>query len=191
MSHIQKSIVYFDLPGSQNTEEVIRLAKERAEELGIRDIVVASTKGVTGVKASEVFRGFNVVVVSHFTGFKEEGVQELSEGNRKRIEENGGKILTCMHAFAGIDRAIRLKFGTWCPAEIMAQTLKIFGDGTKVAVEVAMMAADAGLIPVDRDVIAIGGTGTGADTALVVQPANSTRFFDITIMEIIAKPRTR
>jgi len=191
MPHIQKSIVYFDLPGSQNTEEVIRLAKERAEELGIRDIVVASTKGVTGVKASEVFRGFNVVVVSHFTGFKEEGVQELSEGNRKRIEENGGKILTCMHAFAGIDRAIRLKFGTWCPAEIMAQTLKIFGDGTKVAVEVAMMAADAGLIPVDRDVIAIGGTGTGADTALVVQPANSTRFFDITIMEIIAKPRTK
>lgn len=191
MSHIQKAIVYFDRPGSQNTEEVIRLAKDRAEELGIKDIVVASTKGVTGVKASEVFRGFNVVVVSHFTGFKEAGVQELSDENRKRIEKNRGKILTCMHAFAGIDRAIRLKFGTWCPAEIMAQTLKIFGDGTKVAVEIVMMAADAGLIPVDRDVIAIGGTGTGADTALVVQPANSTRFFDLTIKEIIAKPRTR
>jgi len=191
MSHIQKAIVYFARSGPQNTDEVIRLAKDRAEELGIRDIVVASTKGITGVKVSEVFRGFNVVVVSHFAGFKEAGVQELSDENRRRIEENGGKILTCMHAFAGIDRAIRLKFGTWCPAEIMAQTLKIFGDGTKVAVEIVMMAADAGLIPADRDVIAIGGTGTGADTALVVQPANSTRFFDLTVKEIIAKPRTR
>jgi len=33
----------------------------------------------------------------------------------------------------------------------------------KVAVEIALMATDAGLIPVDREVIATAGTGEGAD----------------------------
>lgn len=191
MSHTRKAIVYFDSPGPQNTEEVLRLTKERAEELNIKDIVVASTRGETGLRVSEVFKGFNVVVVSHYTGFEEPGVQQMSNDNRKKIEKNGGKIHTCMHAFAGVDRAIRYKFGTYCIAEIMAETLKIFSEGTKVAVEITMMAADGGLIPIDKDVIAIAGTSRGADTALVIRPANSTRIFDLTVKEIIAKPRTR
>jgi hypothetical protein len=191
MSHIRKEIVYFDSPGPENTEEVLRLAKERAKELNIKDVVVASTRGETGVRASEVFKGFNVVVISHYTGFVKPGVQQMSSENRRKIERNGGKVHTCMHAFAGVDRAIRYKFGTYCIAEIMAETLKIFGEGTKVAVEITMMAADAGLIPIDKDVIAIAGTSRGADTALVIQPANSTRIFNLTIKEIVAKPRTR
>lgn len=96
-----------------------------------------------------------------------------------------------MHAFGGVDRAIRYKFGTYCMAEIMAETLKNFSEGTKVAVEITMMAADGGLIPVDKDLIAIAGTSRDADTALVIRPANSTRIFDLTVKEIIAKPRTR
>lgn len=191
MSHIRKEIVYFDNPGPENTEEVLRLAKERAEELNIEDVVVASTRGETGVRASEVFGGFNVVVVSHYTGFEEPGVQQMSDENRRKIEKNGGKVHTCMHAFAGVNRAIRYKFGTYCIAEIMAETLRIFGEGTKVAVEITMMAADTGLIPIDKDVIAIAGTSRGADTALVIRPANSTRIFNLTIKEIVAKPRTR
>lgn len=191
MSHIRREIVYFDTPGPENTEEVLRLVKERAEELKIEDIVVASTRGETGVRASEVFRGFNVVVVSHYAGFEELGVQQMSDEKRRRIEKSGGKVHTCMHAFAGVDRAIRYKFGTYCIAEIMAETLRIFGEGTKVAVEIMMMAADAGLIPIDKEVIAIAGTSRGADTALVIRPANSTRMFDLTIKEIVAKPRTR
>jgi hypothetical protein len=51
------------------------------------------------------------------------------------------------------------------------------------------MAADSGLIPIDEDVVAIAGTGRGADTALRIQPANSSRFFHLKIREIIAKPR--
>jgi hypothetical protein len=63
------------------------------------------------------------------------------------------------------------------------------GEGTKVCVEITLMAADAGLIPVDADVISIGGSGRGADTALRIQPANAAKFFDLKIREIIAKPR--
>jgi len=58
----------------------------------------------------------------------------------------------------------------------------------KVAVEVALMAADAGLISVVGDVIAIAGTDRGADTAIVVRPSYTRKFLDLKIKEIIAKP---
>ncbi|MCD6263717.1 hypothetical protein J7L60_04855 [Candidatus Bathyarchaeota archaeon] len=190
MGSTVKKVTYFDEPGPENSDEVFRAAKERAEELGIRDIVVASTRGASGVKAVEVFKGYNVVVVTHSTGFREPGVQELSEENRRRIEEGGGKVLTATHIFGGVNRAVRRKFETVSFADVIAQTLRLFGQGTKVAVEIVAMAADAGLIPVDRDVIAIAGSGRGADTALVVKPAHTMRLFeDLFIREVIAKPR--
>jgi hypothetical protein len=70
----------------------------------------------------------------------------------------------------------------------MAHTLRLLGEGTKVCVEITLMAADAGLIPADKDIIAIAGTDKGADTALRIHPANAGRFFDLKIREIIAKP---
>ncbi len=191
MNGYEKRITYFDCPGEENTEEVLTAAKKWAEELGIKDFVVASTRGETGAKASAVFKGFNVVVVTHCTGFREPGTQELTEENRKTIEQNGGKILTCVHAFMNVERAIRNKFSTAYPAEIIAQTLRLFGEGMKVAVEIAAMAVDAGMILPDKEVISIAGTGKGADTAIVVQPANTARIFDMTVKEIIAKPRMR
>jgi len=191
MGRSEKPIVYFDQPGAENTEEILNLVKSRAQETGITDVVVASTRGDTGAKASEFLKGLNVVVVTHCTGFREPGAQELTEENRQIIEKNGGKILTGTHVFMNVERAIRNKFGTAYPTEIVAQTLRLFGEGMKVAVEIAAMAADAGLIAADREVISIAGTSKGADTAIVIRPANSARIFDMTIKEIIAKPRIR
>ncbi len=167
---------------------VLNIAKKRAEELGIRSIIVASTRGETGVKATEKFRGYNVVVVTHSTGFSGMDVQELKPENRERILKAGGKILTTTHAFGGLGRAVRRKLSTYQSDEIVANTLRIFGQGTKVAVEIALMAADSGLINVKEDVISIGGSGSGADTALVLQPANVQDFFDVKVREIICKP---
>lgn len=187
---MEKMTVYFEKPGD-HTEEVLKLAKKRAEELGIRDIVVASTTGRTGAVASEVFRGYNLVVVTHQVGYKDPGTHELLEEYRREIEKNGARILTCTHAFLGVERAIRKAMNTAYPAEIMAQTLRMFGQGTKVAVEIAAMAADAGMVPHDRDVIAMAGTGKGLDTALVLKPDNTLRIFEVFVREIIAKPRDR
>jgi len=189
MRSVERKTLYFQAPGKQNTESVLELVKGYAQAEGIMDIVVASTTGETGVKASRVFKGFNVVVVSHHVGFQKSGVWELKEDNRKKILENRAKILTATHALSGVERAIRKNFGTIMPLELIAHTLRLFGEGTKVCVEITIMAADAGLIPVDRDVIAIGGTSRGADTALVIRPASASRFFDLEIREIIAKPR--
>ena len=180
--------VYFENPGSENTEEVLRIARLRAEELGIRNIVVATTVGNTAVRAVEVFKGMRVVVVTHFTGMRGPNIQELTEENRQKIESKGGIILTTMHAFAGVDRAMRKKFRMYLLGDIIANTLRIFGQGMKVVCEIAMMAADAGLIRTDEDVIAIAGTGRGADTAVVLSPVNSTDFFDMRVKEILCKP---
>jgi hypothetical protein len=62
------------------------------------------------------------------------------------------------------------------------------GKGLKVACEITMMAADSGLVPTNEDAIAIGGTGNGADTAVVLRPVNSHNFFDLKIKEILCKP---
>jgi hypothetical protein len=58
-----------------------------------------------------------------------------------------------------------------------------------VAVEISLMAADAGLIPIGELCIAIGGTSRGADTALLMRPANAQAFFDLEVLEWLAKPR--
>lgn len=187
---VEKSIIYFEEPGEGNTDMVLKAARARAEELGIKDIVVASTRGGTGVEAVEAFKGYNVVVVTHSTGFREPGKQEMEKAAAEKITRGGGKILTTGHSFAGVDRAVRNQFDTIGHAEIVAQTLRLLGQGMKVVVEIAAMATDAGMIPADKDVIAIAGSSRGADTAVVIKPANSHRLFDLVVREIIAKPRS-
>ena len=189
MSSVERKTVYFELAGRHNTDTVLRLAKEYAEAQGIRTIVVASTTGETGVKAAQMFKDIDVVVVTHHVGFREPGMHELREDFRNQILKHGAKILTSTHALSSAERAVRKKFGTLQPLELMANTLRLLGEGTKVCVEIAVMATDAGLIPVDKDVIAIAGTGRGADTALVIKPANAPTFFELKIRETIAKPR--
>lgn len=171
-----------------NVESILREVKKRAEELGVKTILVASTTGETGAKTAEYFKGYNVVVVTHSTGFIGPDIQELTPENRMRILSSGAKILTTTHAFGGLGRAVRRKFDTYQNDEIIANTLRIFGQGVKVAVEIAIMAADSGLISVKEDVISIGGSGGGADAALVLKAANVQDFFDVKVHEIICKP---
>lgn len=188
MTAITVPTLYFSQPGPQNTDPTLEAARRRADELGIRTILVASTTGETGARAMEVFRGYDVVVVTHSAGFRAPNDQELLPEYRAAIEASGGRILTCQHAFGGINRAVRRKLNTYLTDEIIAFTLRNFGEGTKVCIEIALMAADAGLVRVGEPCIAIAGTGRGADTALVLKPANAQAFFDLRVMEIIAKP---
>jgi hypothetical protein len=188
MDDTTANCTYFRTPGRVNTERVLRIAKVRAEELGIPSVVVATTTGQTGLRAAQVFRDYNLVLVTHSTGFKEPNYQELTEENRKAIEANGGRILTCQHAFGGVGRAVRKKLRTYELEEIVAYTLRIFGEGMKVVCEIALMAADAGLIRADEPAIVVAGTGRGADTAVVLRPANAQTFFDMRIMEVLCKP---
>lgn len=189
MPNTEKKTLYFKEAGAKNTDILLDFVKTYVEREGIKDIVVASTTGETGVKAAKIFKGCNVVVVTHHFGFREPGKTELQDEFVKEIKANGAKIFTGVHALSSVERAIRKDFGTLAPLELIANVLRLMGEGTKVCVEITLMAADAGLIPIDKDVVAIAGTGRGADTALRIKPANTARFFDLKIREIIAKPQ--
>ncbi|MFC1989691.1 pyruvate kinase alpha/beta domain-containing protein [Chloroflexota bacterium] len=185
---MEGKVIYFDKPGTVNTDEVLRVARLRAEELGIKTILVASTTGGTAVKAAEVFKGMMVVAVSHNTGFKEPDTQEFTEENRQKAESKGAVVLTTTHTFSGVSRAMRKKYNMYLLGDIMASTLRVLGQGMKVVCEIAMMAADSGLVRTDEDVICIAGTGRGADTAVVLKPVNSADFFELRVREILCKP---
>lgn len=181
--------LYFPRPGPQNTEKTFQIAQSRAQELGLRQAVVASTSGRTGLLALKYLKGLDLVVVTHCTGFLKPDHQELKPAYRRLIEASGARILTAQHAFGGVGRAVRKKLGTYELDEIMAYTLRVFGEGVKVAIEISLMAADAGLIRTSEPCLAIGGTGSGADTALILKPSYTHTFFDLRVIEILAKPR--
>lgn len=177
----------FARKGRENTDAVLKLAVERAREAGISHIVVASNTGETARKL--LAYGVNTVCVTHHTGFAKPGLQEMSADVMEELRAAGAKMLTTTHFLGGIDRAVENKFGGSYPGGIVAHTLRMLGQGTKVCVEIAVMALDAGLIPYGEDIIAIGGSGRGADTAAVIRPAHGKDFFDCKIREIICKPR--
>ncbi len=175
--------------GNSVTAATLKTALERARKLSIRHIVIASTGGSTALALAKLLpNDFEAVCVTHHAGFRELGKNELPESVENRLAEHGIPVLRTTHLFAGVERAIRLKVGGLGPAETIAFTYRTLGEGTKVAVEIAVMALDAGLIPHGKDVIAIAGTGSGADTAIVIRPAHSRQFFDTRVREIICKP---
>lgn len=180
---------YFQKSGGKNTVAVLEAAARRARELSIKKVLVATCSGKTAFEAIRIMdRDVKIIAVTHVTGFVEPDSQELDGNDRMELESKGVTVLTCQHAFGGVGRAVRNKLGSYQVDEIMAHTLRIFGQGTKVAIELALMAADAGLVRTDEDVIAIGGTGSGADSAVVLKPANSASFFDLKVRELICKP---
>lgn len=178
--------MYFENSGKENTKQTLELAVKTAKEKGIKHIVVASHEGDTALLLKDC--GLNVVVVTHACGTKEPGVQDMSKEVMEKIKSYGFEVYTGTHLLSGAERAFSSKFSGISPVEIMAHTLRMFGQGMKVAVEVSVMALDAGLIPFGEDVIAIGGTRRGADTAVIISPSHGKTILDTKVKEIICKP---
>ncbi|VEN73837.1 conserved hypothetical protein [Candidatus Desulfarcum epimagneticum] len=178
----------FEKPGPANTDAVLSAAYERGKALGLSELAVASTTGETARRALDVFKGFQITAVTYHCGFKEPFQNVMTDDARKDLEEKGARVISATHALSGVERAIAMKHGGSYPALLIADTLRLFGQGVKVAVEISIMAADAGALS-GRDIIAIGGSGRGADAALVLKPAGQSHLFDMRIREVICKPR--
>jgi len=189
MAEISVNTIYFEEQGKINTERTLQIALKRVRELQIEQIVIASTGGYTALEAMEVFKDYNPIIVTHSTGFNKPNEQEMPEEIRGSLEDLGAKVLTSLHSFGGIGRAVRKQLKTYELDDIIANTLRIFGEGLKVGCEITLMAADAGLINTEKNTASISGTGRGADTALVLKPANTQNFFDLKVKEILCKPR--
>ncbi|MEZ0536661.1 pyruvate kinase alpha/beta domain-containing protein [Caldicellulosiruptoraceae bacterium PP1] len=178
--------MHFESAGEKNTQKTIELALKVANEKGINHIVVASCSGNTAKLLKDC--GKKVVVVTHVNGFERPGEMEISQDTINELKSYGFKVYTGTHVLSGAERGISRKFGGVYPVEIIAHSLRMLGQGLKVAVEVSIMALDAGLIPYGEDIIAIGGTQSGADTAAIIRPSHAASIFETKIKEIICKP---
>jgi hypothetical protein len=186
---LKVNVTYFENGGPAHTDETLRLAAERAKALGIKHVVIPTTSGATAAKALDVIKGAQLIVVTHMAGFVKPGEHELLPEHRKKLQKAGVAIHTASHALSGVERGIRQAFGMVGFGILLASALRMFGQGTKVAVEITLMAADAGLIPATQSIVALGGTGSGVDTALVIKPAHTNNVLDLRIEEVICKPR--
>ncbi|MHA1150496.1 MAG: pyruvate kinase alpha/beta domain-containing protein [Promethearchaeota archaeon] len=193
MTELKIEVTYFDKAGAHNTEQALTIAKKYADGLGIKDIVLASTAGGTAEKVLEVFdpSEFNIVVITHayyFTGSKLR--QEFPEDKMEALKQKGLKFHCGTHAMSGIERGIRLKKEAWQFVDLLAKMLGFqFGQGVKVCIEISSSVCDAGLIPdLDREIIAIAGTGRGADTVCLIKPAPTSEFKNLKVKAILAKP---
>ena len=186
---MEKIDMYFEKPGKKNTDQTLTLAAQKAKELSINEVVMASTTGFTAYKAIDIFAGCRLTAVTYHSGFKEPFKNSMSDDVKADLQNKGVTVIAAGHALSGLERSIAKKHSGVYPVLIMADTLRLFGQGIKVAVEVSVMAADAGALT-GNDIIAIGGSGHGADAALVLKPAHQNNFFDMRIREVICKPRS-
>jgi len=180
---MEEKIVYFEKPGKENTVEVIRLVKERAQSREINRFVVASTRGDTARNFLKALNGTDhrLVIVPWQFGFKGEDQpfpkELVSELQAKNHQVHFGTMLFHTTEF----------YGTSAP-QAMANLLRTFGQGTKVCLEILLIACDGGCIRIGEKVIVVAGTGSGADTALVATAASTAKLGSLRIHEIICKP---
>ena len=190
---MESSVMYLDSPGKKNTDKVLEVVVNRVRKGGLTHVVIASDSGETGMKAVSALKGTGarVVVVTCHCGSEKEGVCEMSNKMEEELLKAGAKVVRATHALSGVERSINKKIGGSSRVETIAEALRaLFGQGMKVAVEITVMAADNGAIPCgELEIVSIGGTGTGADTAIIVRPAHSNGFFNMQVREILAIPR--
>ena len=181
--------MYFKNVGTENTDKTLELAVKAAQDKGIRYLVVATTGGDNALKLKDMaLDDLTVVAVTHVQGFEEPGKNQLSEDRRALLEAAGIRCLTTSHALSGGERGISRAVGGMYPLEIIANSLRMLGHGTKVCVEVSIMAVDAGFVPYGEPVVVVAGTSSGADTALIITPAHANAIFETKIHEVICKP---
>ncbi|MBN2190052.1 MAG: hypothetical protein JW728_02445 [Candidatus Aureabacteria bacterium] len=187
---LEKKLHLFEEPGEINTEKCMEIAGDNLR-FGYKYIVLATTKGTTALKFGQYFRGnaVKIVAVTHSTGFEKPSAQQVPEETREEIRSLGIELFTGTILTHSLEAALSKKHSGIYPTQIIASTYRTICQGVKVCAEIVMEACDAGLIPESEEVIAVAGTGWGADTVCVVKSQASKRFLDLRILEILAKPR--
>ncbi|MBW2050074.1 MAG: hypothetical protein JRJ09_16320 [Deltaproteobacteria bacterium] len=187
---VDRSIFYFDEKGPLNTEKTLEIALEHAWELGIGTIVVASSTGKTALKLHGMAENrVKIVAVTYNAGSRFRSEVEEFNRNCNLLFEKGIAVVRGLHALSGPEKAFSDKYKTiFLPLNIVADTLRMFSQGVKVCVEITIMAAEHGFVTTDEEVVAVGGSGHGADTALVMKPVFAADMFKARIKALLCMP---
>jgi len=195
-----KNVFYFNVCGQINTGKTLGLAIQRAHELGITKLVVASETGLSALKAARMLQGsgINLIVVTSAAGTKIENtiIGDLKIGiPDKRIwnelEKTGAKIIRATDPLYNIGADLEHR-GIPTLTTMIRLCLKMISSGTAVCVTVMLMATDSGALTEGEEVVTVAGSWVGLDTALVLRAINSVNLLKagaMQIREIICKPR--
>ena len=189
---------YFGKPGKGNTDDVVQVVLGRLEEADLQTVVVASTTGYTALKFADALQGRDVVLVSvaETPLIREWGYEYpcLPLETREELERRGVVVAYRVPYLFHSSILDQSRWKAPSPEEIVRDTLYAFGQGLKVAVEVALIAVASGFVEPFQDVIAVGGTSRGADTAIVVRATFPNHVLSqdddkrLKIQEILCKP---
>jgi hypothetical protein len=200
MRDVNGFITYFQYCGEVNTDKALLAARERCKKLGLGKVVVASETGRSALRALNFFKNLDIVliVVTHYPastwgprGRIPIGLGRREYSNfRQELVKNGVRVVQGTRPFAPPSRSMGWEYPT--PEAIIDKTLEVFGAGTKIAIEAAIIATDSGEVNEGEEVISCAGTFKGLDTVLLVRPTYTMNFFkSFEIREIIARPICR
>jgi hypothetical protein len=194
---VKRQVYYFDEPGEENTQMVIEAVSERLELGGIRRVIIASTSGKTALEFARSLKGkAELICVSEAPYRREWGEQWpcLKQEFRQELEKLGVAIVDRAPYVLHSSVLEAARWPNTSPERLVKETLYSFGQGMKVAVEVALTAVSCGYATPYEDVIGIGGSSKGADTAIVLRATYPASLFDkdpakrLEVREIIAMP---
>ncbi len=183
---------YFRKKGPANTEKTLEIALSFCRDHDVGKLVVASSTGETALKCyGKVSSPTNVeiIAVTYGAGSKYREDVEAFNKNRDSLLKKGIRVVRGIHALSGVERTFEHRYKSgFIPLNLVADTLRMFSQGMKVCVEVAVMAAEAGYITSEEDVVAVGGTGSGADTAVLIRSGYAASLFDTRIKAVLCMP---
>jgi uncharacterized protein len=187
----EKKIIYFDSQGEHNTDAALDTAVACCRGSGLKKIVLASSSGATALKLKlKAGADMDVIAVTYGAGTRFTEAVEAFNKNRESLVNAGITIVRGVHALSGAERTFENTYKTgFMPLNLVSDTLRLFSQGMKVCVEVSIMAAEAGHISPAEDVVVLGGSGEGADTAVLMKPAYAANIFSLKIKEILCMPR--
>ena len=187
---VERTIFYFDEKGPVNTEKTLEIALSHAREANIGTIVIASSTGETALKLHQMAGNeVNIIAVTYNAGSRFRAEVEQFNKNRDALLEKGIMVVRGLHTFSGPEKGVSEKYNTtFLPLNIVADTLRMFSQGVKVCVEIVIMAAEHGCVTPDGDVVVVGGSGHGADTALVMKPVFAADMFTARITALLCMP---
>ena len=187
--------LYFRSGGRECTDLTLEAAFSRAAQIGARHFLLATTTGYTAERAYAAMQrqgwAGQLVVITEHTGYHAPGTNLFPEELRTWFRERGVVVHTATHAFSSIARSFRIRWSGIELGETVSEAFRRVSRGTKTCLEIAVMAADAGIVPPGTDVVAVGGGSRGCDTALVLNPTTMNYFFELKVREVIALPRLR
>lgn len=176
-------------------------ACERAVAHGVQNVLVATNSGESVETAQDVMGpNFDFYAVGNPSSSRAKGLvlhAGISPEVQARLEARGITVITReVSAFSKLpgnttyrraNRAYVERFGgTYGPDEVVPQNIckvlnhvisEFFGDGPRVCMEIVLMAADSGQLPLAGDCMAIARPLGYAHTAMVITPVTSDHLF--------------